>query len=40
METKEDLLALLLKTPILNEFSNGNEDFDINMNLLDYDNHK
>ena len=34
-ETKEDLLALLLKTPILNEFSNGNEDFDINMNLLD-----
>lgn len=26
-ETKEDLLALLLKTPILNEFSNGNEDF-------------
>lgn len=34
-ETKEDLLALLLKTPILNEFSNGNEEFDINMNLLD-----
>lgn len=34
-ETKEDLLALLLKTPILNEFFNGNEDFDINMNLLD-----
>lgn len=34
-ETKEDLLALLLKTPILNEFSSKNKNFDINMNLLD-----
>lgn len=34
-ETKEDLLALLLKTPILNEFSNEDEKFDTNMELLD-----
>lgn len=34
-KTKKDLLALLLKTPILNEFSNENDNFDINMNLLD-----
>lgn len=34
-ETKEDLLALLLKTPILNEFSNENDNFDIDMKALD-----